>query len=263
MLIPKNVFSIGKFTDQDCTRYALGGVRLERGEAGEAIAIATDGRRLVAVEWDDSNNKNAAGQLGSGEAVENYETIIPVDDWREAEKTLTLPDNKRAKVVGNAIAPKAVENENESQRKQREAVEKTIAKRSIYGQCYCDESTTNGSVKLSSTDGQKTRSLECKTADGRFPNWRDVIPNDDKLKTEYVSLTIDWQLLAQACEVVAKAANAGADQRGVELLVPIGEAASDGEQRESDGQPVLIRHNVDAKVTGVVMPMATDQRPKR
>lgn len=74
MLIPQNVFPISKIVDTDTTRYAIGGVRLERDEEGP-VAVATDGRRLIAVRWsEDVAYPSSVGDVGQ---VQGFGTIIP------------------------------------------------------------------------------------------------------------------------------------------------------------------------------------------
>ena len=56
MLIPKWLFGakITKLADSEASRYALAGVKLERSkETGRPIAVTTDGRRMLAVTWEE------------------------------------------------------------------------------------------------------------------------------------------------------------------------------------------------------------------
>lgn len=52
MKLPKQIVHATKWTEKDSTRYALGGVRVGC-SSGQCFAEATDGRRLVLLEWKD------------------------------------------------------------------------------------------------------------------------------------------------------------------------------------------------------------------
>ena len=52
MLVPRSVFHLHAITDEDALRYAIGGVRFHHDpDSGKQIAVATDGRRLIAATW--------------------------------------------------------------------------------------------------------------------------------------------------------------------------------------------------------------------
>ena len=52
MLVPINVFSaMFPLADRKSTRYALGGIKLERTADGSPVAIVTDGRKMLAYTW--------------------------------------------------------------------------------------------------------------------------------------------------------------------------------------------------------------------
>lgn len=53
MRLPKQIVHTTKWTDRDSSRYALGGVRVGC-RSGQCFAEATDGRRLVLLEWKDA-----------------------------------------------------------------------------------------------------------------------------------------------------------------------------------------------------------------
>jgi hypothetical protein len=59
MKIPRSAFSAVKCADESISRYALGGVKLERAGDG-TFAIATDGRRLLVLSWNDGCDNEAA-----------------------------------------------------------------------------------------------------------------------------------------------------------------------------------------------------------
>ena len=67
MLLPKAVCKLRDIATSEPTRYAIDGVLLERDADGKARAVATDGRRLIVVEYrcDIVVETVAPAQLGS------------------------------------------------------------------------------------------------------------------------------------------------------------------------------------------------------
>src|SRR5206468_3237806 len=89
------VFPISKICDCDTSRYALGGVRLERDAEGP-VAVATDGKRLIAVRWSEAPGEDYPAGVGDTTHVDNFETIIPFKQWNEAAK---LPPKRTPKPI--------------------------------------------------------------------------------------------------------------------------------------------------------------------
>lgn len=56
MLLPKEAWNIGRFTNSENTRYGIAGIYVAR-EAERCVAIATDGKRLYMVPWQDKAEK--------------------------------------------------------------------------------------------------------------------------------------------------------------------------------------------------------------
>lgn len=81
MNIPaKTLSTLAPICDTESSRYALGGVRLERQGDSTCFAIATDGRRLTCIEWQDSDTPKA-------ERVDGYATTIPADACKAIDKS--------------------------------------------------------------------------------------------------------------------------------------------------------------------------------
>lgn len=76
-MIRRTIFA----TDNESSRYALGGVKLEIGEGGELIAIGTDGRRLAKME-------GAVEKIGDAAPIGDA-TIVPMRSLQLIDRTLT------------------------------------------------------------------------------------------------------------------------------------------------------------------------------
>ncbi|KKM63581.1 hypothetical protein LCGC14_1510000 [marine sediment metagenome] len=76
MLVPRSVFQLHKMTCPDHRRYALGGIRFERSDDGQPIAVATDGRRLMAATWREDGLESYPEVLGNP-FVEVGPIIVP------------------------------------------------------------------------------------------------------------------------------------------------------------------------------------------
>ncbi len=71
MNLPLAVLKLARICDEDYTRYALGNVMLSVAD-GKCAAVATDGRQMAVLEWDDD--------------VENREVLIPAEVLRNIER---------------------------------------------------------------------------------------------------------------------------------------------------------------------------------
>jgi hypothetical protein len=153
MLIPRNVLSaLTVACDTDSSRYALGGIRLERGTDGRAVAVATDGGRMLIAEWDDSKlaaDVPTVGDVPTGPAPESEfaveGAVIPMADCKAISKA-AKPTKRMA---GSQPATNYV----------------------AMGEADC-----NGKAKLAATDGAAVTAVEVQTLEGRFPRWRDAVP---------------------------------------------------------------------------------------
>lgn len=106
MRVPLCVLRAHLFSDPDSSRYALGGVRFER-DGEFVLAIATDGRRLVAFRWRDADAEVPGGSIPAstirlaleavddgGQAREQFAVVtdeaIEVETWRGQKYILPL-----------------------------------------------------------------------------------------------------------------------------------------------------------------------------
>ena len=118
-MIRRTIFA----TDNESSRYALGGVKFEIGEDGELIAVGTDGRRLAKMAGTVERVGDAHGAMGDA-------TIIPTRSLQLIDRTLIDEDAPtRFAVRANDIV-----------------------------------------------FGAPTATLSTRLLEGRFPKWRDVVP---------------------------------------------------------------------------------------
>ena len=154
MQIPRRVLSaLTVCADNENSRYALGGLRLER-DGDKAIAVATDGRRLMQVEWTepDADGIDFGGLDVKPAADSDFArdgAILGIRDCKEIARTLK-PKVRAAK---------------------RKPGLEFIA---------MEEASANGTLKMAASDGEATTTRTIKTLEGRFPRWRDVIPVNRK-----------------------------------------------------------------------------------
>ena len=87
MLIPKDLFSaLLPLTDRESKRYALAGIKLERLADGSPVAIATDGRKMLAYTWIEPIEhvlKPTAEVLnGAFDVILSAEALAQVKSWK-------------------------------------------------------------------------------------------------------------------------------------------------------------------------------------
>ena len=222
MLIPRTVLSaLAPICDPESTRYALGGVLVERlqpGEgdvAGKPVAVATNGRQLVVVTWDEPKEIQPTLQLGVKTTSEQHSAeIIPQalcqalgDDWHpsrleRAEQVMVL-----------------LEEEDEPARD---------PKMRVLGRC-------GGST------------LDVRLVEGRFPKWRDVVA---KQADNTLTVTVDPKLLMGI--VAAVSAHGNGEPPKVRLTIPI--------ENKDNERPILIsavgEHG--SKSLGLLMPIDSE-----
>jgi DNA polymerase-3 subunit beta len=167
MLLPRNLSVIESHADADSSRYALGGIRLERDAQGKPHAIATDGRRLIHVTWDETPDELVA--IGDLRHVPGFETILPLGAISAADKAAKL------KAAVSSRFP-------------------------VLNQVLLEEPSANGTVRIASTNMESTSTAELASVEGRFPKWRDVFP---MAKTcEQMTISLDPRYLAEMCKAV-------------------------------------------------------------
>lgn len=184
MLIPSKIFTAGisKLCDTEASRYALGGVKIERDSEGRPHIVATDGRKLIECTWaePDASDYPAGWAL---DHVSEYEAIIPKKNWEEAGK---LPPVRTPKAILRYVV--------------------------------LEEPTTNGTVTLGATDLETDRRVTARQIEGRFPRWGDVFPHQQP--HEQTTIAMDAGYVAEVCAILGKLADNGDGVPKIEINVP-------------------------------------------
>lgn len=170
MLIPRNIAAAAaKITDRENNRYAIGAVRIERqpeSAGGRPLAVSTDGRRMLAVEWQEPDREDAPAAGVDLTPRPGCAALIPA---------ATLADLAKSKI--GAKSP-------------REAA------RAI--QLQEPEPGANA-APLAVTDGEQSTAAPGRFPDGLFPRWRDAIPAPGRGEK---TIFLDSQLLRELLEAV-------------------------------------------------------------
>jgi hypothetical protein len=221
MLIPRSVLSsLIVASDTESSRYALGGLRIERDAKGYAVAVATDGRRLMCVEWNDADMAKEVPEVGDIKTAAD-----PDSEFTENGTILSVAD---CKAIARAAKPKVA----------------ALRRKPELAFVAMEEATANGTVRLAASDGQTVSASEVRPVEGRFPKYRDVIPQyrDD----ECVRVRLDARFIADLADATERMAGSDMDH-GLTLVIPT-----------DDGRAVLLeKETADIKVQAVLMPLAS------
>lgn len=146
MLVPPKIMQLAKLADNESSRYALGGIRFERCDEGRPYAVATDGRKLARVTWSEDDKELYPACAGFYlDHVNGFETVLSSKDCTEAAK---LPPKRTPKPILENIV--------------------------------IDESA-NGTLNYGATDIERTRLVQTRPLEGRYPRWRDVVTNPARI----------------------------------------------------------------------------------
>jgi hypothetical protein len=222
MLLPKSISNISNCCGADRAKYPLDTVQLSRDDAGNALAVATDGRRTIVAKWQDKVVAQDYSDASAGEAniaaKADFEVLVPTKPFDEIFKA--VPKKCKAAALEHVLLP---------------------------------ESEVGKNIPLETRDDDgAVRRLTAKAipeSDGKFPDWRTAVPNyalkpsDPESKTA-VRIRLDAELLAELVKTVW--VTAGKSSTYIDLIVP-----------ENQLQPVEIRsHNEEGvKVTGFLFPI--------
>lgn len=183
MLIPRQVFAVSKLVSREPTRYAIDGVEVRRVD-GQCVATALDGRRLISVKWSDEDIRSEfPPDVGDVAPLDDFQAIVSRSQWDEAGKL--IPKRTRRPVLGN---------------------------------CLLDENSANGTVTMTATDLDQSRSVSGKSREGNFPKCQDVIPDYD-VGRNAVAIGVNPRFLAEVARVVEDTAVGDATD-GVRLIIP-------------------------------------------
>ena len=183
MLIPGKAFKVEKLAAREATRYAMGGVLVERGADGKARLVATDGRRLGIVTWHEEEPGEFPAIDGLASARGGaMRAIIPIAD---------------AAALAKAKAPKS---------------------KPILANVLMDEASVNGKAEFATTDLERVSRTSSRTIDGEFPAFdrpnAGVIPTGEPV----VTITVNPALLAELL-MVAEAIACPSDLPAVRLSI--------------------------------------------
>jgi len=257
MFVPRSVLSqMPVCADSTSQRYALGGVHLER-EGELARAVTTDGTRLLLAEWDDGELRRNVPEVAG--------VLTAVDEAFATEGTLICSSecNRLAKMAKpSASASGRLPHTNS---------------------VVLQEAGANGTLKAAATDGSTSSTAEVATVEGRFPKWRDVVPDysgkrvshftfqtpeesDEQttgiwrkdelaLRTETETaqcrpkdavlwVRVNAKFLAECALAISKM-SCSAENAGVDLLVPL-----------DPFRPIILsKQDADVKCKAVIMPI--------
>jgi len=227
MLIPKSVFNVSSVCGTEKTKYTFDAVKLERDENGNAVAITSDGSRILVAKWDDLKEKEdyftASEGLAKVEENKNFNTLIPIKPWDEICKAIPKkPKQTTANQPSTDILERALVSETE--------VGKTIP------------------LETRDYDGT-VRRVAPKPAEGNFPNWKESVPAYELLEPDMngntaVRIRLSSEALAELIKTIWT--TAGKTNDAIDLIVPTNPL-----------RPVEIRSNHDegVKVTGFMFPI--------
>ena len=170
MLVPRNVLSsVARIADDESTRYALGSVQLSR-RSGGPMAVATDGKRLIAATWDETARLDWPIPEDSTEHVDEFSTLLSVDDVKSAVK---LAKPKKAQL---SLKP-------------------------VVGNLLVSEASANGSVDISATNGTESAKTNVLSTAVSYPNWEKCV---EKPATG-THVTVNARMLAELLLSIADA----------------------------------------------------------
>lgn len=240
MLVPKNIFAVGKVAAKEQERYAINGVCLDRTPDGRPLAIATDGRRLIAATWAEGKPEDLPEGLTLKDDVKG-ETIVPLDAWKEIEKNVP----KRAPRPSLKVAAVGL---------------------------------NGNSIEAVSTDMASVKRSSAKVAAGIFPKWKQVLPRYDnptcisfnpKYLAEVAEAVAEAAGVAEDCPTVTLAIQEynrpglivahGPNGTAVGVLMPV--AADD--KHDSQAKQVAFVRKCIADLEGGEIAKALAEKPRK
>lgn len=218
MLVPKSVFSLSGCTDPSASRYALGAVQFSRNDEGQPRAVATDGRKLVVLGWQEP-------------MPSDYPALPGVDaKARLAGHDAYLIQGKDCKEAGRCKlglrSPKP-----------------------ILAYTVIDESATAGQlVTIAATDLSQQAVSHVPQIEGRFPHWEDCCPPHTGKSTH--SVTVNADHLIAVLQTIAKHVQDHAGNTDVVLSL-------DARNPSVSGIVLTAKSDAGNTAYGVIMPMAS------
>jgi DNA polymerase III sliding clamp (beta) subunit (PCNA family) len=221
MFVPRKIAeALATHCDSDSCRYALGGVKLERKD-GVPYAVATDGRRLLAVTWEEPDAATV---------------FAPVDGCE------VILEPKAFKAASKALKPK------KAQEALRPDCKFVAVDEALFRIEQTPEEEIRGvqsSLTVEASDGLGNHVANPVNAVmGRYPNWRDVQP-----KADGVTIMFDAKYLMEACKSLLAVCPDDAE-RGITLTI--------NAEDPHESAVTLSRQTEGVAATAIVMPLARD-----
>jgi DNA polymerase III sliding clamp (beta) subunit (PCNA family) len=207
----KNQLLVGKASSNDAGRHALNGILVEGNKT-----IATNGHILIM-------NEN----LEKTDPWELNGVQWEVDRWlshiEEIDETPFIISNEAVKkALKNFPKVKKGDNSNRS--------------RMAIGQSKSSCVTDMSAITMQNSDNDK---IESQAVDGKFPDYKRVIPDT----TDYIKVGVNATYLKQICEVLEKSGN--------------GNIVLNFKKEDAHNHPIVIENidQADEKITSVLMPV--------
>jgi len=183
MLIPKQVFPIITVASRESTRYSIAGVQIRRKPGGQCEATATDGRRILTVQWDDTKAQTCyPKKSGNTPPAKTHDVTIPGETWRKAGRK--VPDYADGTL----------------------------------NYCVLDETTPDDTIHMLATDHHATHEIEGKPEEKHFPTWEDAIPAYT-IGKDAVEIGVNPALLGELLTTIARITTSE-ELKGIRLIVP-------------------------------------------
>jgi len=216
MIIPRPILkAVSRACDTASSRYALGSVLVQR-NGDKCMAAATDGRRLVAAEWDRGQNNMNEGPP---------ETVMPT----ESKTFSRLIPQSVVGLVQRLAKPTSSRNGKGKPR---------------FDNLLISEATNDDSVSVTSRNTDQRDTIVSQAAVGRFPKVNEILHPEGGLPTGR-TISMDARLLADTLLAVVEATPSGYEPNRVTIVVP------DDKQEMVQ----IAREHGGVKCTAVIMPM--------
>tara|TARA_R110002051_G_scaffold164844_1_gene235732 strand:- start:2429 stop:3055 length:627 start_codon:yes stop_codon:yes gene_type:complete len=201
----KNQLLVGKASSNDAGRHALNGILVEGNKT-----IATNGHILI------MNENLEASEPWSLNGVQ----------W-EDETPFIISNESVKKALKNFPKVKKGDNSNRS----RMAIGQSKSSLNL-ADCVTDTSV----ITMQNSDNDK---IESQAVDGRFPDYKRVIPDT----TDYIKVGVNATYLKQLCEVLEKSGT--------------GNIVLNFKKEDTANHPIVIENidQCDEKITSVLMPV--------
>ena len=172
MLIPRGILKLRSVASQSKSRYALNGVCIERKDGDTCRAVATDGKALALVEWNDANRHETDGLIDAKTTRPGLVTVLPVSGLNTIDKA--IPKRKQ---FANA-------------------------------QVRLEEPSVNGHANLVHPVSDGDVEFKLPTVEGNFPPYEDVLKGEEG-KKETIRIGLNIGLLYNLVRALQEAKGTG------------------------------------------------------